>query len=186
VTGAAEVDGHPCTRIQAAFDGSGAGDDVTLYAATDLGGLIVRVEAPTPSRGRCDRPTPQSYHLTDIRLGAPSGLFRRPRGYKPVEIYDPPPLCQAVVPDNVAVMVGEDVHLRVVADDPGNGRIRYSWQSSGGTITGSCAEAVLSTGGMTPGTYTVTVQIGDDLGHTVECSTSVRVRDRSVPGSAPN
>jgi hypothetical protein len=180
------MDGHLCTRIRATFNGSGADDDITLYAATDLRDLIVRVEAPLPSQARCDRPMPLSYHLTDIRLGASSGLFHRPRGYKPFEIYDPPPLCQGVFPDSADVTVGEDVRLRVVADDPGDGRMQYSWASSGGTIMGSCTEAVLSTAGMAPGIYTVTVQIGDDLGHLVECSTSVRVRERTVPGLAPN
>lgn len=56
---------------------------------------------------------------------------------------------------------GESVSFTATTNDPDNDQITYSWEASGGTISGSGATASWSSAGLAPGDYRITVTATD-------------------------
>jgi outer membrane protein OmpA-like peptidoglycan-associated protein len=69
------------------------------------------------------------------------------------------------------------------ASDPDGDVLTYTWTATGGRIVGSGASVTFDATGLAEGTYTVTAQVNDGFGHTVECSTTVNVKKR--PNQCP-
>jgi hypothetical protein len=64
---------------------------------------------------------------------------------------------------------GDHVHVTASASDPDNDPLTYSWQSTGGQVTGSGADVQVDTTGLTAGSYTVTGTVNDGRGGTADC-----------------
>jgi hypothetical protein len=69
------------------------------------------------------------------------------------------------------------VQLTVSASDPDNDTLLYTYTVTGGRITGQGANVTWDLTGVTPGTYTASVEVNDGNGHTVPGSTTVTVAD---------
>jgi hypothetical protein len=74
---------HPCDRWNMSLP---SGDLVTIWAARDLEGLVVRIEHQKRDRNSEYQPF-QTTELLDVRAGADEKLFEKPKGYKAVTSY---------------------------------------------------------------------------------------------------
>ena len=81
--------------------------------------------------------------------------------------------------DPSSVSVGDSVRITATASDPDNDALTYSWDTTGGRITGSGPSVRLDTSGLKPHGYTVNGHVNDGRGGTADCSVSVDVQ-RSV------
>jgi len=64
---------------------------------------------------------------------------------------------------------GDRVQVTASASDPDNDPLTYSWQSTGGQVTGSGADVQVDTTGLAAGSYTVTGTVNDGRGGTADC-----------------
>ncbi|MEP6993373.1 MAG: hypothetical protein ABI968_02540 [Acidobacteriota bacterium] len=75
---------HPCDRWETHLP---SGDIVTIWAARDLEGLVVRIEhAKKDAAGEYQIAT--ATELLDVRTGADVDLFEAPKGYSRVSSYE--------------------------------------------------------------------------------------------------
>jgi hypothetical protein len=74
---------HPCDRWRMSLP---SGDQVTIWAARDLEGLVVKIEHAKKDKGDEYQPF-TSIELLDVRPGADLDLFEMPKGYTPVQTY---------------------------------------------------------------------------------------------------
>ena len=74
-----------------------------------------------------------------------------------------------------SVRPGDRVHITATASDPDNDPLTFSWQSTGGRIVGSGAEADLDTTGVAPSRYTLTGRVNDGRGGAADCQAEVSV-----------
>ncbi len=89
-----------------------------------------------------------------------------------------PPVCSGVTAANADVYINDSVALMANASDPDGDVLTYTWTSTGGRIVGSGANVTFDATGAAEGSYTVTAQVSDGFGHTVDCSTTVNVKKR--------
>lgn len=74
---------HPCDRWQMTLP---SGDLVTLWVARDLEKLVVKIEHA--KKDQSDEYQPFTViELLDVRVGAASDLFEKPKGYTEVKTY---------------------------------------------------------------------------------------------------
>jgi hypothetical protein len=120
--------------------------------------------------------TPQT-QVRGVRVQ--SGLVFMFGGGAPPPPANHPPVASCSV-DRSSVFVGSgDIALvRVVASDPDNDPLTYSWTASGGSVDGSGPEARWHSSGITPGTYTVKARVDDGRGGIASCSADIRVEPR--------
>lgn len=81
--------------------------------------------------------------------------------------------CQAA---SQTVPVGQSVQITATASDPDNDPLTYSWQSSGGKVTGSGAQVQFDSTGAAPGHYTVTGEVSDGRGGLADCRVELDVQ----------
>jgi len=81
--------------------------------------------------------------------------------------------------DPSSVSVGDSVRITATASDPDNDPLTYSWDTTGGRLTGSGPSVRLDTSGLKPHGYTVNGHVNDGRGGTADCSVSVDAQ-RSV------
>jgi outer membrane protein OmpA-like peptidoglycan-associated protein len=74
-----------------------------------------------------------------------------------------------------SVQPGGRVHITAAANDPDNDPLSFSWETSGGHVTGTGSEVDLDTEGLAPSNYTVTGHVNDGRGGTAVCRASVTV-----------
>lgn len=91
----------------------------------------------------------------------------------------PPTVTCAIQP--TSIKQDETATMRASAVDPDGDPVTYSWTSSGGKVTGSGETATFDATGIAPGEYTVTVNVADDHGHTVPCSSKITVIKKNLP-----
>ncbi len=78
---------------------------------------------------------------------------------------------------------GDSVGVRVMASDPDNDPLTYSWSASGGAVQGSGPTARWNSAGTRTGTYTITANVSDGKGGTASCAVDIKVDPR--PNRAP-
>ena len=81
------------------------------------------------------------------------------------------------------VFIGDSVAIMAEATDADGDVLTYTWTSTCGRIVGSGANVTFDATGLQEGPCTVTVQINDGFGHTVDCSVTIIVRKR--PNQCP-
>jgi outer membrane protein OmpA-like peptidoglycan-associated protein/opacity protein-like surface antigen len=81
--------------------------------------------------------------------------------------------CQAA---STTVPLGQSVQITATASDPDNDPLTYSWQASGGRVTGTGAQVQFDSTGVTPGHYTVTGQVSDGRGGLADCRVDLDVQ----------
>ena len=86
----------------------------------------------------------------------------------------PPTVSCAASPESVTV--GQRVNLTATGSDPDNDQLTYTWNSTGGKISGSGAQAQLDTTGLTPGHYTVNCKADDGKGGAAEGHADIDVQ----------
>lgn len=86
----------------------------------------------------------------------------------------PPTVSCAASP--ASVTVGQAVNLSATGSDPDHDQLTYTWNSTGGKISGSGAQAQLDTTGLKPGHYTVNCQANDGKGGTAEGHADIDVQ----------
>jgi hypothetical protein len=74
---------HPCDRWRMSLP---SGDLVTIWAARDLEGLVVKIEHAKKDQGDEYQPFTTT-ELLDVRPGADPDLFEKPKGYTSVTTY---------------------------------------------------------------------------------------------------
>ena len=74
-----------------------------------------------------------------------------------------------------SVQPGGRVHITAAANDPDNDPLSFSWETSGGHVTGTGSEVDLDTKDLAPSNYTVTGHVNDGRGGTAVCRASVTV-----------
>jgi hypothetical protein len=79
----------------------------------------------------------------------------------------PPTISCAADPSSVRP--GGSVRVTASANDPDNDPLTFSWQSSGGQVSGSGASVQVDTTGLTSGSYTVTGSVNDGRGGSADC-----------------
>lgn len=79
--------------------------------------------------------------------------------------------------DKAGVVSGASESVRVMmrASDPDGDSLSYAWSASGGSVSGTGAEATWTAGNARPGVYTITGSVSDSRGGTASCSVDVRV-----------
>ena len=68
--------------------------------------------------------------------------------------------------------------VHVVASDPDNDPLTYSWATNAGAVDGTGSDARWNSSGAAPGTYAVKVRVDDGRGGTADCSADIRVELR--------
>jgi len=74
---------HPCDRWQMSLP---SGDQVTIWVARDLEKLVVKIEHAKKDQGDEYQPFTTT-ELLDVRVGADTDLFEKPKGYTEVKTY---------------------------------------------------------------------------------------------------
>jgi outer membrane protein OmpA-like peptidoglycan-associated protein len=74
-----------------------------------------------------------------------------------------------------SVHLGGHAHITADASDPDGDPLTYSWDTTGGQISGTGKEVDLDTTGLAPSTYTVNGHVNDGRGGTADCRTTVTV-----------
>jgi outer membrane protein OmpA-like peptidoglycan-associated protein/opacity protein-like surface antigen len=78
--------------------------------------------------------------------------------------------------DSNSVSVGDSVQITATASDPDNDPLTYTWDSTGGRLTGSGPSVRLDTSGLRPHGYMVNGHVNDGRGGTADCSVNVDVQ----------
>jgi hypothetical protein len=100
-----------------------------------------------------------------------------------VKAFDPPTISCSANPSSVNP--GESSTITASAMSPQNRPLTYSYNAAAGSISSTTASATLSTVGAAPGPIVVTCRASDDVGHTVEATTSVNVIAPPPPPPPP-
>jgi outer membrane protein OmpA-like peptidoglycan-associated protein len=95
-----------------------------------------------------------------------------------------PPTISCAANPNV-VEVGNTSSITATASSPDNRPLTYSYQASGGTVTGEGPSATLNTTGVQPGTVTVTCNVNDDRNLTASNTATVTVQAPPPPPPPP-
>ena len=100
-----------------------------------------------------------------------------------VKAFDAPTISCSANPSSVNP--GESSTITASAMSPQNRPLTYSYNAAAGSISSTTASATLSTVGAAPGPIAVTCRASDDVGHTVEATTSVNVIAPPPPPPPP-
>jgi outer membrane protein OmpA-like peptidoglycan-associated protein len=73
---------------------------------------------------------------------------------------------------------GDISGVHVIASDPDNDPLTYSYAANGGAVDGNGPDARWNSSGAAPGTYTVNVRVDDGRGGTAVCTADIRVELR--------
>jgi hypothetical protein len=100
-----------------------------------------------------------------------------------VKAFEPPTLsCSAsptdLKPGDSATITGQGV-------SPQNRPLTYTYQASGGAITGNGTTATYASSGASPGPVQITCSVSDDKGHTATANTSVSIEAPPPPPPPP-
>ncbi len=99
-----------------------------------------------------------------------------------------PPRLQEVVARPSAVILGGSLRVTLLGGDPDGDPVQIRWRADAGSYADSTTDGTIWTAPMTPGTYTLTVEISDgeftvDGSVTVRVGNAVLVVDSDPPGA---
>jgi hypothetical protein len=142
----------------------GGGIDIRLSRRVDL-----RLIEGDYIYGRHDSPV--STVLSGARVGG--GLVFKFGGGPP-----PPPASCSVSTEPMEVMAGEPVHVTASGANFRQGRtLTYTWNSTGGKVSGSGMGGSVDTTGLAPGSYNVSAMVSDGKKASASCSGSFTVKE---------
>ena len=96
-----------------------------------------------------------------------------------VKEFEPPTLSCSANPTDLKP--GDSSTITAQGVSPQNRPLTYSYQASGGTISGSGTTATYSSTGASTGPVQITCSVSDDKGHTATASTSVNIQAPPPP-----
>jgi outer membrane protein OmpA-like peptidoglycan-associated protein len=91
----------------------------------------------------------------------------------------PPTMSCSVDPSSVRP--GGHVHITANASDPDNDPLTFTWQSTGGQVTGTGASVEVDTTGAAAGSYSVTGRVDDGRGGAADCRAQFSVEQPPPP-----
>jgi outer membrane protein OmpA-like peptidoglycan-associated protein len=94
---------------------------------------------------------------------------------------DPPTVSCSV--EKSSILQGETTTVRATGSDPDGDALSYSWDSTGGKVSGTGETAKFDATGAAPGKYTVTATVKDKK-HSASCSSDITVVKRNGPPTA--
>ena len=97
------------------------------------------------------------------------------------EIENGPVKIVSLTPSDTIVSNNKSILLVCIAEDGDNDKLRYSWNSSSGTIVSGNKDSAIWTAPNEYGYQTITVKVSDDLGSSDALGTSIKV----IPNRAP-
>jgi OmpA family len=100
-----------------------------------------------------------------------------------VKEFEPPTLSCSANPTDLKP--GDSSTITAQGVSPQNRPLTYSYQASGGTISGSGSTATFSSTGASSGPVQITGTVTDDKGHTATCSTSLNIQAPPPPPPPP-
>src|SRR5579864_5129593 len=74
------------------------------------------------------------------------------------------------------ITAGQPSTITTTANDVDNDKLTYSYKASGGTVTGTDANAQFDSTGLAPGNYTITCHVSDGRGGETDATTQVTVK----------
>ena len=74
------------------------------------------------------------------------------------------------------ITAGQRASITTTASDVDNDKLAYSYKASGGTVTGTDANAQFDSTGLAPGNYTITCHVSDGRGGETDATTQVTVQ----------
>ena len=93
-------------------------------------------------------------------------------------IEEPIPPSASCSAEPTEVMAGEPVRVTATGANFAKGAtLVYSWNSTGGKVTGAEGAGTVDTTGLAPGSYTVTARVSDNKKKSAECSASFAVKE---------
>lgn len=92
-----------------------------------------------------------------------------------------PPAMSSCAANPTTVTTGQPVSISASASDPDNDPLTYSYQASGGKVSGNGAQAEFDTTGLAPGHYTVTCNVDDGKGGKADGTADVEVQAPAPP-----
>lgn len=97
-----------------------------------------------------------------------------------IEVVPNKPPAVTLYADSISVLLGEVVNLTAAAADPEEDPLSYTWNATGGTISGTGTQVIWQSPGV-PGNYTVSIEVSDGV-NLVKRSVIINV---SEPGNNP-
>ena len=83
--------------------------------------------------------------------------------------------------DRSSALVGEPVQITATASDPDDDPLTYSWNSSGGEVSGTGPSVKFDTHGLKAGRYSVTGHVDDSRGGTADCQLGIELQEPPPP-----
>jgi hypothetical protein len=97
--------------------------------------------------------------------------------------FEPPTIsCSA---SQTELKPGDSTTVTALGVSPQNRPLTYSYQASGGTITGQGSTATFSSSGASPGPVQITCNVVDDKGHSATANTSINITAPPPPPPPP-
>ncbi|HEY1528036.1 MAG TPA: PKD domain-containing protein [Candidatus Angelobacter sp.] len=148
-------------------------NDTLTYKWTATGGAIEGTGAET--RWNSSGVKPGTYTITvavdDGRGGTANASTDVTVEEKP---NSPPTISCAANP--ATITAGQRASITATASDPDNDPLTYSYKASGGTVSGTGANAQFDSTGLAPGNYTVTCHVSDGRGGETDALAQVAVQ----------
>lgn len=148
-------------------------NDTLTYKWTATGGAIEGTGAE--SRWNSSGVKPGTYTITvavdDGRGGTANASTDVTVEEKP---NSPPTISCAANP--ATITAGQRASITATASDPDNDPLTYSYKASGGTVSGTGANAQFDSTGLAPGNYTVTCHVSDGRGGETDALAQVAVQ----------
>src|SRR4029077_239236 len=91
----------------------------------------------------------------------------------------PPTITCAANPSTITA--GQRASITANAADADNDKLTYSYKASGGTVTGTDANAQFDSTGLAPGNYTITCHVSDGRGGETDAIAPVTVQAAAPP-----
>jgi hypothetical protein len=123
--------------------------------------------------------TPGSYSISgNMTEGPHAGQQAQCTATYTIKSLQPPTISCSANP--TSIQSGDTSTITAQATSPQNRSLAYSYSTTAGQIAPNASTAVLSTGGVAPGSITVTCNVVDDLGKSASANTTVTVMTTPV------